>query len=99
MERGQNFDDLKDYVGNVSSIIAIGECRERVVEFAEKNSISVFPYDTLKEGFKKCVEEAKEKGIKIILLSPASASWDQYAKFEDRGDEFKALIEEYKNEN
>ena len=99
MERGQNFDDLKDYVGNVASIIAIGECRERVVEFAEKNSIPVFPYETLKEGFKKCVEEAKEKGIKIILLSPASASWDQYAKFEDRGDEFKALIEEYKNEN
>ena len=32
-----------------------------------------------------------EKGD-TILLSPASASWDQYAKFEDRGDEFKELV-------
>jgi UDP-N-acetylmuramoylalanine--D-glutamate ligase len=32
-----------------------------------------------------------EKGD-TILLSPASASWDQYKKFEDRGDEFKELV-------
>jgi UDP-N-acetylmuramoylalanine--D-glutamate ligase len=27
-----------------------------------------------------------------ILLSPASASWDQYKCFEDRGIEFKDLV-------
>ena len=30
----------------------------------------------------------------IVLLSPACASWDQYDKFEDRGDEFKKLVRE-----
>ena len=28
----------------------------------------------------------------IILLSPASASWDQYKQCEDRGDEFKNIV-------
>ena len=28
----------------------------------------------------------------VILLSPACASWDQYKCFEDRGNEFKNVI-------
>jgi UDP-N-acetylmuramoylalanine--D-glutamate ligase len=30
----------------------------------------------------------------VVLLSPACASWDQYEKFEDRGNEFKELVKE-----
>jgi UDP-N-acetylmuramoylalanine--D-glutamate ligase len=32
-----------------------------------------------------------------VLLSPASASWDQYDKFETRGNEFKKLVEKLFN--
>ena len=31
----------------------------------------------------------------IVLLSPGSASWDQYAKFEDRGEEFKNIVNNF----
>lgn len=46
------------------------------------------------------IDHIKEKGD-IVLLSPASASWDQYKQCEDRGDEFKELVKErkYKNED
>ena len=96
LERGQNFDDLKDYLNNVKIIIAIGECRERVVDFANKNNIECYSFEWLKDGFKKCVQVAKPNDV--VLLSPASASWDQYKECEERGTEFKNLVLEYKNE-
>ena len=38
--------------------------------------------------------EALKKGD-IVLLSPGSSSQDQYKRFEDRGDEFKNIVEKY----
>ena len=97
LERGQDFNELKKYIKNVHSIIAIGQCRERVVEFGEKNNIPTYSFEYLKDGFEKCFEVSNPGDI--ILLSPASASWDQYKECEVRGTEFKKLVEVIKNEN
>jgi len=86
-ERGQDFFELKDYIQNVKAIIAIGSCRERVVEFGNSMNIPTYSYEFLKDGFPKCYEVSEEGDI--ILLSPASASWDQYKECEVRGKEFK----------
>ena len=59
---------------NVSNIIGIGECRERVKEFGDKLNIPTYIYEKLSDGFKKCVEVTQKGGI--VLLSPASASWE-----------------------
>ena len=96
LERGQNFDDLKDYIKNVKAIIGIGECRERVREFGKKNDIPTYIYEHLKDGFHKIMYIMKHGDI--VLLSPASASWDQYKECEVRGKEFKDLVEELKDE-
>ena len=97
LERGQNFDDLKGYMKNVKAIIGIGECRERVREFGKKNNIDTYIFERLKEGFKE-IEKIVNKGD-IVLLSPASASWDQYKECEERGSEFKELVRDLKNES
>ena len=89
-ERGQDFNELVSYMGNVKNIIGIGQCHQRVLEFGKKNNIETFTYETLKEGFKKSVALAKSGDV--VLLSPASASWDQYEKCEDRGAEFKSYV-------
>ena len=90
LERGQNFDDLIPYMDNVSNIIGIGECRERVKVFGDKLNIPTYIYEKLSDGFKKCVEVTQKGGI--VLLSPASASWDQYKECEIRGAEFKQYV-------
>ena len=95
LDRGQDFYELKPFMQNVKAIIAIGECRLRVKEFGDSLKIPTYVYEHLKDGFKKAWEISLKEDI--ILLSPASASWDQYKECEDRGDEFKKLVEELKD--
>ena len=83
---------MKDYVKNVKAIVAIGTCRDRVVEFANSINIPVYSYEFLKDGFKKCYEVSTSGDV--VLLSPASASWDQYKECEVRGAEFKQYVKE-----
>ncbi len=89
-ERGQDFNDLKDYLTNVKAILAIGETKDRVEKFALDNNILCYKYEHLKDAVIKGYEISSPNDI--ILLSPASASWDQYKKCEDRGDEFKKIV-------
>ena len=85
-ERGQDFKELIPYLDNVKVILAIGENRERVKK--ELSNYNVIVNETLKEAMKNI----KDYDVDIVLLSPASASWDQYKKFEERGEEFKNIV-------
>lgn len=90
LERGQDFNDLTDYMSNVKAIIAIGQCRNRVEEYAKSINKEVYVYEHLKDGFNKLKDIATSGDV--VLLSPASASWDQYKECEVRGKEFKDLV-------
>ena len=96
LERGQNFEELNNYMEHVKAIIAIGQCRERVKEYAESIGKDVYVYEHLSDGFDK-VKEIVSPGD-VVLLSPASASWDQYKECEIRGAEFKDKVKELKHE-
>ena len=96
LERGQNFEELNKYMEHVKAIIAIGQCRERVKEYAESVGKDVYVYEHLVDGFDK-VQEIVNSGD-VVLLSPASASWDQYKECEVRGAEFKDKVKELKHE-
>ena len=97
LERGQDFFELAPFMEHVKAIVGIGQCRERVLEFGKSVNIPTYIYEKLSDGFDKCYE-VSENGD-IILLSPASASWDQYKECEVRGAEFKSKVEELKNED
>ena len=95
LERGQDFNELTPFIKNVKAIIGIGQCRERVLEFGKSLNIPTFIYEHLVDGFDKCFEVSNDGDI--ILLSPASASWDQYKECEVRGAEFKRKVAELKD--
>ena len=92
LERGQNFEDLIPYMKNVKGILAIGTCRDRVKELGDKLGIPTIVHEYLKDGFKELYDMSTPNSV--ILLSPGSASWDQYKECEVRGAEFKALVKE-----
>lgn len=87
MERHQDFFELKDYMCNVKLIVCYGENKNRIKEFGDTLMIETVVVDNLREAVSKAYELSSENDV--ILLSPASASWDQYKCFEDRGTEFK----------
>ncbi|MBE6156793.1 MAG: UDP-N-acetylmuramoyl-L-alanine--D-glutamate ligase [Firmicutes bacterium] len=91
MERNQDFNELNDEINIVSCIYAIGEVTDRIAEYALSKNIQCVKCYTLD----KAMEYIKKDLVngEAVLLSPASASWDQYDKFETRGEEFKKLVE------
>ena len=92
MEREQDFNELIPYMKNVKGILAIGTCRNRVKELGDKLGIPTIVHEYLKDGFKELYDMSTENSV--ILLSPGSASWDQYKECEVRGAEFKQLVKE-----
>lgn len=94
LERGQNFEDLTPFMDHVKVVVGIGQCRSRVLEYGTSLEKPTYIFETLKEAFPKCVELATEGDV--VLLSPASASWDQYKECEERGSEFKEYVSELK---
>ena len=87
LERGQKFTDLEPFSKNIKAIVAMGECKERVKEFGDAFKIPTYVCDYITDATLKAYEISEEGDV--ILLSPGSASWDQFKQCEDRGDLFK----------
>jgi len=92
LERGQDFGELKEYMNHVKAIVCYGECKNRIKEFGDSLMIETRVVDTLKEATVVAYELSAVGDV--ILLSPSAASWDQYKDFEERGEEFKKIVEE-----
>ena len=96
-DKGADFSEfVRGFDGKVKALYLFGATKERfekeVKHAGFEGRISVC--NTLRE----CVEKASSSAASgdIVLLSPASASWDMYKSFEERGDEFKELVVELK---
>lgn len=86
LDRGNGFDDLEDYISSVSHMYIFGETTNKLVDFARKHTIDY----TICQKVDDAVFKTKLNTTQgdTVLLSPACASWDQYATFEERGEEF-----------
>ena len=89
MQRNQNFHELDNHLKNVKKIYAIGQVTDEVFDYAKEVNINPEKCYTLSKAMEMIKNDNLNNGV--VLLSPASASWDQYDKFETRGDEFKNL--------
>ena len=86
----------KPIVEKVSKLILMGDTANKI-EIAVKNEllrqnkeIPIYRCNSLKEVVSKAYEVAKNG--EIVLFSPASASFDMFKNFADRGNQFKELV-------
>ena len=94
LDRGHSFEPLNPYLKNVKYILTFGETKNRIKDWAKKQNINCLVFDSLKEATLKSYELASTNDT--VLLSPACASWDQYKCMEDRGNEFKSIVNNFK---
>lgn len=90
LDRGHSFEPLNDYMKNVKLVVCYGQTKERIEKWAEGLKISVKVFDNLHDATIAAAKKATAGDV--VLLSPACASWDQYKCFEDRGTEYKKIV-------
>lgn len=90
LDRNIPFDSIASHLQNVSGIMAYGETKEKIKDFAIQNHIPIIITDTLEEATLMAYQQSEEGDV--ILLSPACASWDQFESFEVRGNTFKKIV-------
>jgi UDP-N-acetylmuramoylalanine--D-glutamate ligase len=95
MERGQEFAELTPDLNYVKTCIAFGETADRIKEMMDGLMIECLTAPGLEAATHLAIEVATENDI--VLLSPASASWDEFGNFEQRGNLFKQIINEQKD--
>ena len=93
------FDELyRAAQAHVRKMILIGETRKKLAQGAKEAGLGdrLVLTETLADAIRIAHQEARRG--EIVLLSPASASWDQYPNFETRGDEFRKIVLRIKDE-
>lgn len=86
----------KPVVDKVSTLILIGQTANKIYEAVRKESekenkkINIYMCETLEQTLDLAKKNAKKGDI--VLFSPASASFDMFKNFADRGNQFKNLV-------
>lgn len=93
LDRGQSFEELRPYMGDVKAVVAVGETAEKFSVFSASCGVEIIMMAKDMKDAVRIAYPLTEAGD-IILLSPACASWDQYPSFETRGDQFIEAVME-----
>jgi len=92
--KGESFEGLAGPVAeHCRGIYLIGETADEIGRALEPAGVEIVRYC---EDLEAAVSEAAGAAVpgEAVLLSPACASFDQFKNFEDRGDRFRAFVEE-----
>ncbi|MDP8232656.1 MAG: UDP-N-acetylmuramoyl-L-alanine--D-glutamate ligase [Candidatus Zophobacter franzmannii] len=95
-DKGEDFSILSPYLkDSCAHLYLIGETKDKM-----KKSFSDFTnkseYETLNDAVTSAYKHSQPGDI--VLLSPACASYDMFKNYEHRGNSFKEIVQEIKNE-
>ena len=88
----------KPIVDKVKTLILIGQTSDKIFDAVkeelekENKELNIYMCNSLKETVELARKSAKPG--QIVLFSPASASFDMFKNFADRGKQFKKLVNE-----
>lgn len=92
---------LTPFFDGLKGIYLMGQSQEEFSLLLDQLRIGCKKVNTLENAVRAAFDDAfqsKSLKRKVILLSPACASFDQFKNFEDRGDQFKRHVSELKKQ-
>ncbi|MNS55526.1 UDP-N-acetylmuramoylalanine--D-glutamate ligase [compost metagenome] len=99
LDRGSDYMELiPSFKEKVKAVVALGETREKIGRVAELAGLTqIVLVDTEEDAasvLHTAIHEASglAQAGDIVLLSPACASWDMFASYEERGRIFKEAV-------
>lgn len=89
-EKNANYEELGKVISqsSVKAVISIGKTAARIIENINNQNIEIIKETKTMDEALGLAKNFSKKGD-IILLSPASASFDNYKNYKDRGNQFK----------
>ena len=95
-DKGLDYKEIGEVIARkVGTLILTGPTAQKIEEatkqaLSEEKNIEIIHTNNLEESVKVAKEKARSGDI--VLLSPASASFDAFKNFEERGNYFKTLV-------
>ena len=93
--KGEDFTPLAEAMRrSVVAAYLIGEAADELDSALRPSGVTVVACGDLATAMTRAAAEAQPG--EIVLLSPACASFDQFRDFEERGEEFRRLVQKLK---
>ncbi|NET58671.1 MAG: UDP-N-acetylmuramoyl-L-alanine--D-glutamate ligase, partial [Symploca sp. SIO2E6] len=87
---------LETIQAKAAAVLLIGEAAPTFAQRLEQINYENYEIvETMAQAVPRAAELAQIYDAKVVLLSPACASFDQYQSFEHRGDDFRQLCQQH----
>ena len=103
-DKGSDYNLLaKEIVkSSVKNLIILGQGTGQKIEegaklLPDRKELRSFQAETMEEAVKICYQKTPKNGV--CLLSPASASFNMFKDYQDRGEQFKKWVKKYGQKN
>ncbi len=91
-KEGDDTEWLAKIQAKTAAVLLIGEAAPAFAGRLQQSGYSQYEIvETLERALPRSLDLARQLQAKVVLFSPACASFDQYANFEQRGDHFRHL--------
>jgi len=92
---GEDSSWLQTIQAKAAAVLLIGDAAAAFAQRLKQVGYSSYEIvETMERAVPRAAELAKQYQARVVLLSPACASFDQYQNFEQRGDRFRQLCQE-----
>ena len=93
MQKEGGIEPLAEHFPRISHALLIGRDAPAFAATLAAHGVPHEIVGTLERAVPAALAAARRTGAPVVLLSPATASWDQFTGYDQRGDRFASLVE------